>query len=118
MVDSVIHVHPIDGFYPGQEPLPGTLTCWFCGKPMTVVDGPMHAKLCALDAWDLETKFPILEQRDRRVRTCDACQRSKGPRHQPYGEPTPVHSSYHVSRCSELFPRLGRRTQTVMLPSY
>ena len=68
MVDFFNHLHPIDSFYPGQEPLTGTLSCRFCHQPMTQSTGPTHARSCAKDAitkttqWALETQFPILEQ--------------------------------------------------------
>lgn len=42
-------VHPIDRFYPGHEPFPGTYNCFLCGKHLnTIVHASLHVYKCAL----------------------------------------------------------------------
>ena len=59
--------HTIDRFYPGHEPMPGTMCCRFCGIFLRkTIDPPLHAKQCALKALAnsinecLDRDFPIV----------------------------------------------------------
>ena len=68
MVDFFNHLHPIDSFFPGQEPLPGTLACRFCNETMILQHAVGHARACAKKLAlrqcisVLETHFTVLEQ--------------------------------------------------------
>ena len=50
LVTSFNHLHPIDAFYPGQEPLPGTYEGRFCGQPLVDIEASEHARQCAKNA--------------------------------------------------------------------
>ena len=114
MVDFFNHVHPIDYFFPGQEPLTGTLTCRFCRQPMTLLKAPSHARACAKDAitkatqWDLETKFPILEQCSWLSHSNRRCRRGQFLSHKEAGVHVVNHWTYEKDQT-------GRRSFTCRL---
>ena len=83
MVNCFDRLHPIDHFYPGQEPLPGTLLCRFCQNPMVLSTAAEHARSRAKaavlkTAQSLSsTQLPILQQCSWTSRTGGLC--NKGP---------------------------------------
>lgn len=49
MIKSFNHMYPSDHFHPGQEPIPGTRNCRFCGKDHLTLGErhtALHAHLC------------------------------------------------------------------------
>ena len=47
LVSKFNHLHPIDAFYPGQEPQPGTYRCRFCELSLEGLEASEHSRGCA-----------------------------------------------------------------------
>ena len=60
-VEKFNHLHPADKYYLDQEPIPGTLSCRFCGVCLVGIDHKQHIRPCALNAMAKH----ILEDLDR-----------------------------------------------------
>ncbi|KAJ9641412.1 hypothetical protein H2199_005382 [Coniosporium tulheliwenetii] len=69
LIDAFNHIHVIDQFYPGQEPLPGTWKCRFCSKALAQCKHPdEHSYWCQKAAMlkateqRLQSEYTLMEE--------------------------------------------------------